>query len=181
MATLTQYKHAAIPTLYNGVQFRSRLEARWAAFFDLMQWPWEYEPFDLSGYIPDFYLDFEIPFIIEVKPFEKVKDNFGQWSDELFEVKHKIDSSGVFGAYAILGSVLRQMHGGKETGIIGVYSTKDSSSFAEQILCVCDRGCGFSLGITCKNDYSHLVHSVPITALAADWKMAGNMVQWRAR
>lgn len=47
---------AAIPTMYAGVQFRSRLEARWAAFFDLVGWKWEYEPFDLEGYIPDFRL-----------------------------------------------------------------------------------------------------------------------------
>lgn len=46
--------YAAIPTLYNGVQFRSRLEARWAAFFDLCHWKWEYEPIDLNGWIPDF-------------------------------------------------------------------------------------------------------------------------------
>ncbi len=58
----------AIPTKYNGVQFRSRLEARWAAFFDLMAWPWEYEPIDLAGYIPDFILRFDKPLLIEVKP-----------------------------------------------------------------------------------------------------------------
>jgi hypothetical protein len=46
----------AIPTTYQGVQFRSRLEARWAAFFDLLGWEWEYEPFDLKGWIPDFLL-----------------------------------------------------------------------------------------------------------------------------
>lgn len=46
----------AIPTKYNGTQFRSRLEARWAAFFDLIGLEWEYEPLDLSGYIPDFIL-----------------------------------------------------------------------------------------------------------------------------
>ena len=33
-----------IPTLYNGIQFRSRLEAKWAAFFDLLGWEYEYEP-----------------------------------------------------------------------------------------------------------------------------------------
>ena len=32
------------PTLYNGRRYRSRLEARWAAFFDLVRWPFEYEP-----------------------------------------------------------------------------------------------------------------------------------------
>lgn len=44
----------SIRTEYNGIIFRSRLEATWAAFFDLIGWQWEYEPFDLDGYIPDF-------------------------------------------------------------------------------------------------------------------------------
>jgi hypothetical protein len=57
---------SAIPTRYNGVQFRSRLEARWAAFFDLVGWRWEYEPLDLDGYIPDFVLCDHI--LVEVKP-----------------------------------------------------------------------------------------------------------------
>ena len=46
----------AIPTRYAGVQFRSRLEARWAAFFDLVGWKWEYEPVDFDGWIPDFVI-----------------------------------------------------------------------------------------------------------------------------
>lgn len=46
----------AIPTRYSGVQFRSRLEARWAAFFDIAGWRWQYEPIDLAGWIPDFRL-----------------------------------------------------------------------------------------------------------------------------
>jgi hypothetical protein len=45
---------AAIPTMYRGVRFRSRLEARWAAFFDVAGWSWVYEPVELPGYIPDF-------------------------------------------------------------------------------------------------------------------------------
>lgn len=47
----------AIPTVYAGVQMRSRLEATWAAFFDQMGWKWSYEPVDLDGWIPDFVLD----------------------------------------------------------------------------------------------------------------------------
>lgn len=60
-----------IPTMYAGVQFRSRLEARWAAFFDLASWRWEYEPFDFPGWIPDFCIwpDERGPLIAEVKPF----------------------------------------------------------------------------------------------------------------
>ena len=51
----------AIDTIYNGYKFRSRLEARWAVFFDAAGIKYEYEPegFDLGGgclYLPDFYL-----------------------------------------------------------------------------------------------------------------------------
>jgi hypothetical protein len=48
----------AIQTRYAGCHFRSRLEARWAVFWDSLDWPWEYEPqgFDLphGPYLPDF-------------------------------------------------------------------------------------------------------------------------------
>ncbi len=59
-----------IPTLYGGTRFRSRLEARWAAFFDLVGWRWEYEPFDLPGWIPDFLLVGKCPVLVEVKPIQ---------------------------------------------------------------------------------------------------------------
>lgn len=59
----------AIPTKYAGVQFRSRLEARWAAMFDLLGWEWEYEPLDFDRYIPDFVVLFPAgPVLVEVKP-----------------------------------------------------------------------------------------------------------------
>ena len=51
----------AIETRYKGYRFRSRLEARWAVFFDALGLKWEYEPegFELEGgvrYLPDFRL-----------------------------------------------------------------------------------------------------------------------------
>jgi hypothetical protein len=63
-----------IPTNYHGTRYRSRLEARWAAFFDLLKWDTHYEPFDLDGYIPDFvvhgrtWVGEKIPILIEIKP-----------------------------------------------------------------------------------------------------------------
>lgn len=50
-----------IETHYNGYRFRSRLEARWAVFFDSMRVEWEYEKegFNLGKgvkYLPDFWL-----------------------------------------------------------------------------------------------------------------------------
>ena len=50
----------AIQTRYGGCYFRSRIEARWARFFDCMGIIWEYEPqgFELKSgpYLPDFQL-----------------------------------------------------------------------------------------------------------------------------
>lgn len=50
----------AIPTKYAGCHFRSRLEARWAVFFDTIGIAWQYEPegYELDGkrYLPDFWL-----------------------------------------------------------------------------------------------------------------------------
>ena len=48
-----------IETVYNGYRFRSRLEARWAVFFDAIGAEWEYEPEgfefpDGTRYLPDF-------------------------------------------------------------------------------------------------------------------------------
>ena len=60
-----------IETVYNGYRFRSRLEARWAVFFDSAGIRYEYEPdgFEVDGekYLPDFYLP-EIDVYAEVKP-----------------------------------------------------------------------------------------------------------------
>lgn len=59
----------AIRTNYKRYSFRSRLEARWAAFFDAIGWQWEYEPLDLDGYIPDFSIELRAgPMLLEVKP-----------------------------------------------------------------------------------------------------------------
>lgn len=63
------YTIKAIPTIYNHVQFRSRLEARWDAFFDLAGIEWDYEPFDLDGWAPDFLLRTAVGHVlVEVKP-----------------------------------------------------------------------------------------------------------------
>ncbi len=63
------YTIKAIETRYKGHLFRSQLEATWAAFFDLCGWQWEYEPFTLNGWLPDFALiGKEKTILVEVKP-----------------------------------------------------------------------------------------------------------------
>jgi hypothetical protein len=65
-----KYDIKAKPTIYKGYAFRSRLEAKWARFFDLMKWTWEYEPFDLDGWSPDFVIKGRPhDILVEVKPF----------------------------------------------------------------------------------------------------------------
>jgi len=65
-----------IPTAYNGITFRSRLEATWAAYFDLLGLTWAYEPegYTLTNgmnYLPDFHLFqnyHQSQLIVECKP-----------------------------------------------------------------------------------------------------------------
>ena len=77
---------AALPSRFNGILFRSRLEARWAVFFDALgiQWLYEHEGFSLPervvddtmgrtrivparAYLPDFYLP-DLECWVEIKP-----------------------------------------------------------------------------------------------------------------
>lgn len=66
----------AITTRYAGCEFRSRLEARWAVFFDALGIEWEYEPegFETAAgnYLPDFRIQLHFPGAtltwFEVKP-----------------------------------------------------------------------------------------------------------------
>lgn len=61
----------AIQTRYKGCHFRSRLEARWAVFFDALEIAWEYEPQGYmtpeGPYLPDFWLP-QVRMFAEVKP-----------------------------------------------------------------------------------------------------------------
>jgi hypothetical protein len=62
----------ALKTKYKGIEFRSKLEARYAVFFDHYGLKYEHEPqtfklINSTVYCPDFYLP-ELEFYCEVKP-----------------------------------------------------------------------------------------------------------------
>ena len=64
-------KSSGKETDYSGVTFRSRLEARWALFFDIVGWYWDYEPCSYRVgttmmYTPDFFLP-DLGLWVEVK------------------------------------------------------------------------------------------------------------------
>jgi len=69
----------AIETYYKSTRFRSRLEAKWALFFDELGiiWDYECEGFESRGirYLPDFYLP-ELGYFFEVKPYAPSAEEF---------------------------------------------------------------------------------------------------------
>jgi hypothetical protein len=90
-----KYTVKPIETSYKGVLFRSRLEAKWAAFFDLLEWSWKYEPVDLRGWSPDFFIFVrrksrsplrghfrEMKLLAEVKPYTSVDQFYGHQCEE---------------------------------------------------------------------------------------------------
>lgn len=72
-----QFHIKAIETRYDGYRFRSRLESRWATFFNALKIPYRYEPdgFVLEGtpYLPDFYLP-QFDCFVEIKGVEPTED-----------------------------------------------------------------------------------------------------------
>lgn len=64
-----KYDIEAKPTKYKGRLYRSRLEARWAAYLDILGLEYEYEPCDLGEWSPDFRItDLKRIWFAEVKP-----------------------------------------------------------------------------------------------------------------
>jgi len=117
----------AIETKFMGCLFRSRLEARWAVFFETMKIKWEYEPegFQKGGarYLPDFRIRLgDRTHYVEVK---------GD-PDWLFNERYEIDSMhdmppilpdfegrGSDGGLILLGAVPEPAHGTLFVRVIG--------------------------------------------------------------
>lgn len=131
------YTIRAHPTPYNGVLYRSRLEARWAAFFDLCGWEHEYEPVDLVGWTPDFRVRFPCghsecsgshSLLVEVKPHYSIKEFEGHpcmnypWGEGL---PRCVDGAGAFGVNP--GVTSFEICHGAGGGIYGVSDWADNT------------------------------------------------------
>lgn len=143
------YTIKAIPTLYRDVMFRSRLEATWAAYFDLVGVAWEYEPFDLEGWAPDFLLrvgGFEI--LAEVKPVDGDGNDFKPGGPFDKARKHGDDHWVCLLGYSP-----------------GVYT----------IGCLCDQP-GDAGGLDTWMDVHEIIHPVGSSKI---WKKASNLTRWK--
>lgn len=80
-----------IQTEYNGYRFRSRLEARWAVFFDAMGIKYEYEPEGFEHYdyryLPDFYFP-------DFKVYGEVKPSDEKLSEDSDKIGYMVDFNG---------------------------------------------------------------------------------------
>lgn len=97
----------AIETAYNGYRFRSRLEARWAVFFDALDIAYEYELQgfvlgDGTRYLPDFRLPtFSGGMWCEVKPNGSRFAKALQFADESHERMWLCEGTPTFAIYRI--------------------------------------------------------------------------------
>lgn len=151
------YDIAAHPTVYKSVAFRSRLEARWAAFFDIIGWRWQYEPIDFADWVPDFKVSFpcghsQCPpcheFHVEVKPYNSLAQFSG----------HPATLDVMGNRYGLDGCML-----------LGLSPEVARAGFAHG-----DGGCEFD-GVELFEAWARR------TGIEEDWAKAGATVQWLPR
>ena len=86
--------------VYNRLLFKTELEARWAAFFDLAGWKWHSNPVPVKDWSPDFRVTFDCShsecngshtLLVAVMPYSKIESfdshpclayGFGGWIPE---------------------------------------------------------------------------------------------------
>ena len=175
----------AIPTTYKGIEFRSRLEAKWAVMFNQLGWTWEYEPIDLNGYIPDFILTFlYAPMLVEVKP--------ATTREELEDATRKIVNSGWTGEALIVGATISFDYSAcfHKFGLVSQWQTSqegvktiwwDYAQFHECSECKRqsfhhENGAWFCY-VCGKGDGDHYL--IPSDALANAWTTAINTIKYR--
>lgn len=116
---------APIDTRYAGCRFRSRLEARWAVFFDSLGVRWEYEPQGFviprseggtTAYLPDFYLP-DSGTWVEVKGSEEALDR-GLMEDAACALPR--DSAGPDPALLLLGPIPDPPSADRDLGWLGL-------------------------------------------------------------
>ena len=175
-----------IPTIHKSRRYRSRLEAKWAAFFDLLGWHAEYEPFDCDGWIPDFAITTSTGFVlVEVKPITMP-------SPDIYE-KIDVANTDCYGVLLVGLSPFESRQDGASPGsaAIGWYSPSPKSGWIESNLAVrkplfdfySRSGGGIRLHVIGRDQRAHdeegaflTSHIVPATTI---WSNACNSVQWR--
>lgn len=185
-----------IVTMYRGRRFRSRLEARWAVMFDLLEWRYEYEPYDLKGWIPDFALFGVEEILVEVKPYSALKEfdrgkiltaleGTEKWGKEILLLGSTISVSPQSmsptweGRPAVILGFLGEFEKGVGRELGGEYwfsrailNRYEVWGFYHEAGCYRDR-------ITGLYDGDHYLYNPDYEEVLELWNQAGNIVQFR--
>lgn len=135
-----------IETVYNGYRFRSRLEAKWAVFFDALGVEYEYEPegFTLSNgdyYLPDFFLP-KSKIYVEVKPvnafsiayhddmvfFDETATKYGVFATDMTDLG--------YGVWFVFGDPMAALLRGGDNHLF--CKCECAAKFYEVETCICD-------------------------------------------
>lgn len=112
-----------IETRYKGYRFRSRLEARWAVFFDTLGIEWQYEPegYEKEGiegnvlrYLPDFFFPKSNTYAEVKGSTDALRALSGFYEDFLdfgSPLPHFTDSRGSLHGLVILGNIPDKING----------------------------------------------------------------------
>lgn len=149
------YTIAAIPTVYNGIRYRSRLEARWAAMFDQLGWEAIYEPVDLGTWSPDFQIrkaHGNASGLVEVKPITQFDAEIAQ------KMTDAVIASNFDGALLLLGIAPFIDRAGMSIGWLGSGRHPPLSNGSVS---------------------AHWWHASPRSDISGAWARACNAVQWR--
>jgi len=184
----------AIETLYRGHTFRSRLEARWAAMFDVLGWTWTYEPFDCAGYIPDFVLHGDRPVLVEIKPvftFDELAAHasrieeaiVSEWTGDYLVLGARvgwIEKACNFDGWPVLGAL------GEYTGAYGLGNrwvvdravwisctgcNPSRAAFVHETSAWTSRPCGHG-------DGDHFLGDIALSRLESQWGTAHERTRW---
>jgi hypothetical protein len=181
----------AIPTTYKGIEFRSRLEAKWAVMFDHLGWTWEYEPIDFNGYIPDFHIDFgRRSYFVEIKPAMTTAEMY----PALDKARSAVGRGRTENILVLGGSPGRYGHGpsGHSVWLLTAVMTSFYESVEDGYLAVCPT-CQHVVPLTyegewgfpcCRipdGDNKHVRHELPIPRglIESYWATATNTIKYR--
>lgn len=132
---------------YNGFQFKTQLEATWAAFFDLAGWSWQQNPVGTATWAPDFWVKFSCShsacngyhtLLISVLPLDSIED-FGAHPCLNHGYGHGIhaDGGGAFGSSC--DTTRWEIVHGAGGGVEDIYSRVDDPASLWQQACAATR------------------------------------------
>ena len=177
---------SAIPTTYAAGAYRSRLEARWAAFFDAIGWRYTYEPFDAAGYIPDFVIHGDAPLIVEVGPCITRDDYIGklekaqQNAIETMAVGVNPLSEGKYGAGVLFIPNYRSDKNPEPHGAIAMMKWVKCPTCSATCVGLLHDGEWTALR-PCGHTPSGPVYAPDMTKIETNWRSAGAQTQWGPR